>query len=158
MNDAQRIMLFRLFGNLANARTWGVAERDLQREKITAELFGAPRSWSTFNNSDVDRMKARLTALANPDSIDAQIADGRAAHEGERKRLLHRIEEDMRRGGFNDSYVMTLCRDLYDTHRWRELDLPRLENLRDTLANRARRKRASLAKSAAGSTADSNPF
>ncbi len=141
MSPAQRTMLFKLFSQLCGARkVAGVAGRDLFREKITLDLFGGPRSWSLFDNGDVDRMKMRLLALLDPDNLDAQMHDAAAAPDGERRRLVTRIESDMARAGFHEGYLRTIAVEMYDRGDWRALDLAALENLRDTIAARTRRK------------------
>jgi len=169
MSDAQRIMLFSLFAKLAKARAWGPAQRELERERITrAALLPADHrsritdhptpSWSLCDNTDVDRLKRRLLAELEPDSLAAQIADAAAGEDGERRRLIHRIERDALRGSLRDAYLMSLCRDLYDRTDWRALPLPELANLRDTVAARSRRKaKANRGDAETRSTAD-QPF
>ena len=156
MNAAQRIMLFSLFAKVAKFRGWvGVTQRDLEREAITLEVFRAPRSWSTFNNSDVDIMKAHLNVLLNPDAMNPRIDEIDAEAKGERRRLVFKIEQVMRRNGFHEAYVRELCRSFYDTAEWREFPLDRLTNIRDTLNSRAyaKKRQASTA-----SENDNEPF
>lgn len=142
MTRDQRNMLFTLFARLAKGcAATSVAERDRLRLEITEDLFGDYVSWSHFENTHVDRMKRRLMAMLNPNDVDAQMADSDEGGEAAtRERLLHRIDADMRKAGFGDWYVRKIAVDLYDAADWRALPLDRLENLRNTIANRARRK------------------
>lgn len=140
MNEPQLTMLFALFSPLSKARGWNNAERTAARNRITTDLFGRPRSWATLTNPEVDRLKARLRAIAQTEDLTAQMEDATAGGDGERRRLIHRIESDKAAAGFDWAYVKGLARDLYDRSDWRELPLPQLKNLRDLVANRARRK------------------
>lgn len=149
MTKPQRDMLFGLFGKLAKQRAWGPLQRDLQRDAVTVTLFGAARSWSTFDDGAVDKMKRRLKALLHTDSIAAQIADANAEEEGERARLLHRIESDAAKAGLGEGYLRTISIDFYDRAVWRALPIEQLENLRDTIAGRSRRKVAARKRDAA---------
>lgn len=142
MNADQRTMLFSLFSQLCKKMGWkGDIRRGLEREAITLEAFREKKSWSTFNNSDVDIMKAHLKALLDPDSLDNQMADIDAEAKGERRRLIYKIERVMRQHGFHEAYVRELCRNFYDTAEWREFPLDRLTNIRDTLNSRAYAKK-----------------
>jgi len=140
MTSAQNTMLFSLFAKLAKACARKTAdERDRLRAEITMELFGEARSWADFGNADVDRMKRRIVAMLKPNDIIAQMADSdEGADAAERERLVHGIEEDMRRAGFAEEYVEHLSRDAHDRADWRGLPLPRLRALRLTVANRRR--------------------
>lgn len=171
-SDAQRIMLFSLFSKLAIARGWiGQVQREIEREKLTRECLGLGSdadaeetpSWSALENAEIDLLKRRMIALREGDSLDAQLADVMARDDGERRRLIYRIEQDAKRAGFGDAYMNTIVRDMEDAGAdWRALPLPALENLRDTVANRARRKafaRKSAALREAGAPAEADiPF
>lgn len=141
MTAEQRTMLFSLFARLAKAMGWGPSMRDLKRAELTADVFGEAVSWSAFNDRHVDRMKRRLIACLNPHDLAAQRADSdEGADAAARRRILYGIEQQMRRAGFDEAYVRKIAVDFYDFAEWRELPIPQLENLRNTLANRARRK------------------
>lgn len=156
--DAQRLMLFRLFGGAVKAQGWaGGIEREMARERVTRDALQLGErsdvpSWTALTNSQVDRIKARLEALAAPDDIDAQIGDLAPGADGDRRRLVWTIERDARRAGFHDGYMTAIVRDMEDVSAgampWRELPLPALENLRDTIAGRSRRKIAARKKEA----------
>lgn len=147
MTAAQRTMLFTLFARLAKACALKTSsERDRLRNEITTELFGEYVSWSHFGDAHVDRMKRRLLAMLNPNDLAIQMADSEdGADAAARKRLLHRIETDARRAGFSDEYMAKVATDFYDRSDWRALPIADLENLRNTIANRARRQPAAKA-------------
>ena len=130
-------MLFRLFRAIPFATE---SERQAARQRITTDLFGRIISWGALSNPQIDLLKKRLIAIANSADLTAQMEDATAAEDGERRRLLHRIACDQAAGGLHNDYVKGLCRDLYDRSDWRELPIAQLRNLRDTVANRARRK------------------
>ncbi|GEM_PF-5251737 len=74
MNDAQRIMLFRWFARVAQREGWHTSlAREIGRERLTIELFKAPRSWAQFTNPDVDRMKRFLITRLAPHDLQAQM-------------------------------------------------------------------------------------
>ena len=154
MTAAQRTMLFIMFNDLAKKRGWGSAQRDVEREAITLEAFRKPRSWSSFDNGDVDIMKAHLTVLVDPDSLDARVEEVDCADKGERRRLIYKIEGVMRQSNFAEAYVREICRSFYDTAEWRELPLDRLTNIRDTLNSRSYAKR----RAHAAPVNDNEPF
>lgn len=58
MNPAQRSMLFVMFQRIVRATR--PANADQFRAQLTADVFGAPRSWATFTDPDVDRIKVAL--------------------------------------------------------------------------------------------------
>lgn len=74
MTAAQRTMLFSLFARLARGR--GPAEREMLRAEITREVFHGERSWSTFGDHEVDRMKAALTAKLRAPNLGAEMEAG----------------------------------------------------------------------------------
>lgn len=142
MTAAQRTMLFSYFARLARAMARKTKEsQDALRAEITEDLFGAPVSWSEFSERHVDRMKRRLVAMLSPNDLQAQLADSDEGGEAAaRDRLLFRIDADLKKAGFGDWYVRKIVVDFYDRTDWRALPLDQLENLRDTIANRARGK------------------
>ncbi len=144
MNAPQRTMLFSLFARLCRAMARKTREtQDLLRADITEDLFGSAISWSDFDNRHIDRMKRRLVAMLNPHDLGAQLADSdEGGEQAERDRLLNRIDADMAKAGFGDWYVKKIAVDFYDRADWRELPLEQLKNLRNTIANRARKRAA----------------
>lgn len=132
MTAAQRIMLFKLFSQAMTASgITGSTARDLERERITKEVLGAVRSWSTFNNYDVDLMKAALEAMINPGNLDAQVRQINMP----RARLIYSIRK------FDAAYWQKIARDKFDG----KTDLDKLTDaqlvqLRNTLHNRRKPK------------------
>ncbi len=135
---AQRLMLFSHFAHLANANQWNGTKREQQRERITVELFGEVISWADLSNPQVDRLKARLIALRKPLHVGAQIDDANATEDGERRRLINRIEQDLAASNLPVTYVRKLAVDQYDAAEWRDLSIDKLQNLMRTLHNRTR--------------------
>lgn len=162
MTLPQQHMLLGLFATLANARHWNGTQREIERERITIALFGERRSWSAakdeLDDRDIDRLKARLIALRDETNIPAQIDDANAADDGERRRLIHRIEHDLRRAQLGEGYVVTIARDQCDRADWRDLPIEQLTNLRDTLTQRVRRRRAARRAPAPAPTRATAPF
>lgn len=140
MTTAQRVMLFRLFSELMQRRCIGSAQREIERENLTVEWFGFTRSWSTFGNAEVDRVKSELLALLNPDDLQAQMDQVGSAEIGERKRVIWKLKKLMVEHDFSDAYFISLARDLYDARSWADLTLDQLKNLRNTIANRGKRR------------------
>jgi hypothetical protein len=161
-SQAQRIMLFSYFGHLANARRWTGTEQRTERNRITRELFGEVVSWGDLDNSQVDRLKARLIALRRPPHIAAshgdidENADWAAAEDGERRRLVHRIESDLRKAALAEGYIRKIALDQCDRGDWRDLPIGQLTNLRDTLAQRIWRR--GRKKAAEPVLTESDPF
>jgi hypothetical protein len=134
MTTAQRVMLFRFFSQaMARAGVVGTVARELERERITVKVFGGPRSWSTFNNRDVDRMKGTLLAILRPADLDAQVKQ----IEMPRTRLLTGIRES----GYPRHKVETIAADEFGTRDFESLLEHDLENLHRTVINRARSQR-----------------
>lgn len=147
-----------MFSALAKKRVWGPSARDVEREKITIAAFGKPKSWGTFNNRDVDLMKAHLQALLTPDSLTAQMATINAAEKGERRSLIWRCEQLMQRAGFAEAYTETLSVYAYDRRDWRDLPLDQLTNIRVTLQARAGSKAKRPVEAVRVPDPDNEPF
>lgn len=150
MTAAQRIMLFNLFSQLAKKHGWGTAQREVERERITRATLGCEPgdetpSWSSLTNRQVDKLKARMQLEIQDDLDSALLDDAEQLRDaGDRKRLLYSIGQlILQLGGI--AYAEKICRDLYDTADIENLPTPKLANLRNTLANRARRRTTSAA-------------
>jgi len=90
MTTDQRIMLFSLFSRaMAASRVVGTIACDQERERITIKVLGSARSWSTFNNQDVDKMKGALLAIIDPTNLNAQVKQIRMP----RTRTLYAIRQ-----------------------------------------------------------------
>lgn len=74
MTSGERNLLFGLFAKVA--RGLGPAAREIEREKLTVEVFGRARSWSTFTHGDVDRMKAALETRRREHDLAPRIEAG----------------------------------------------------------------------------------
>lgn len=85
MNAEQRTMLFAMLQRIVRAQ--GVKDANAFRAQITAEVFGAPRSWSTFGNPEVDRMKVALKQRIDELDLGAII-------EGEQYRAHDQAQDD----------------------------------------------------------------
>ena len=113
------------------------AQRDARRRELHKRAKCRP-SMRDFSNNDFARFKAQVLAdLAGGNSGGA----GKATDDDIRRRLIWRIKYDASRAGLADEYIRSLAGDLTllgDV--WEDLDLPRLENLRNTINNRARVK------------------
>lgn len=152
-SPAQRQMLFGLLKKLASARGWGSAQTNVERLTITEDLFGSLISWNDLDDSQIDRLKSRLQALARPPAIAAEhgdideAADSAATEDGERRRLVHRIEQDLRKADLKEGYIRKIALDQFDRADWRDLPIPKLTMLRDIIATRiwARRRKARAA-------------
>lgn len=71
MSKDQRTMLFALLQRIARGR----ADAEALRAEITAEVFGGPRSWATFKDPEVDRMKVALKQRIDDLDLNAIIED-----------------------------------------------------------------------------------
>lgn len=88
-----------LFGHFARVvHGLGPTAREVERERITVEVFGRARSWSEFGDPEVDRMKQALLARLDPANIRAGVAvvqyeerdAAQAAHEPDVRSGRHR--------------------------------------------------------------------
>ena len=123
-------------------RTWAAVCReqgwksgnDEKRHAAYLVALGQDKSLTDFNNRDLDRVLAQFRVLMNPDNVTAQVAVAsyRAGEDqGERKRLLFRIEQLA-----PQAYTAAICRDRFDTADLGNLGIKELTQLRDTLVNR----------------------
>jgi hypothetical protein len=157
-------MLFSLFARLAKERGWDGARREVEREKLTVEAFGSALSWSTFDNREVDRMKAVLNAeLGNLEGMIAVAKFNKhdAAQAAHRPQVIpgrrhparawaSRYESETNEDDpgerrrllyvigqlFEPSLIRAIAVDLYDAADWQSLSLPKLTALRDLLMAR----------------------
>lgn len=129
MTTAQRIMLFKLFGQaMAESGIVGTAARELERERLTVKVCGRAKSWNDFNNRDVDRMKAALQAIVDPANMTAQVRQIQMP----RTRLLYGLRQ-----AADEEYIARICADKFGTHDFENLDDHQLTDLHRTICNRA---------------------
>lgn len=72
MSKDQRTMLFAMLQRIARATR---ADANELRAEITVQVFGGPRSWATFRDPEVDRMKVALQLRLDDLDLNASIAD-----------------------------------------------------------------------------------
>lgn len=139
MTPAQKALYWRLWQRLCKARAWHTLprqEQDAHRRALHQEAHCPPSS-TDFKNRDFDRFLATITAHLNN-----QNAPGLPRHDtdGQTRRLVWRIRHDATRAGLDEAYIRKIARDLHVLGNWEDLDLDSLENLRNTIHNRARKK------------------
>jgi hypothetical protein len=143
MSKLQRVMLFKLFHRAA-AVMRRAADDDLRHE-LTEAALDCAKSWTKLNNGDVDRLKAYLQVIIEPDNFDARMAvnDPDAA---ERRRLIIGVERHLPNhpgACFFEEYVEAISAGKFGTRQWRTLPIGQLRELHLTISARARaRKRA----------------
>lgn len=85
MSPDQRTMLFGMAQRIA--RAMGMTLDDL-RDSMTLAEFGGPRSWATFGDPEVDRMKIALKRRINELNLDA-IIEGEQYHAHDEAQAHH---------------------------------------------------------------------
>jgi hypothetical protein len=141
MSKSQRVMLFKLFHRAA-AVMRRAADDDLRHE-LTEAALGRAKSWTKLNNGDVDRLKAHLQVIIEPDNFDARMAvnDPDAA---ERRRLIIGVERYLPNhpgACFFEEYVEAISLNKFDTRNWRTLPVERMRELHLTISARASTKK-----------------
>jgi hypothetical protein len=129
--------------SVCTANAW-----DMQDDSIRLAFYasaGLPATRSAWTNKHFDKFLHACGRALGHDSADNSL-DTRA-----RARLIWRIKFDAARAGLNDQYLLTISRDQTGLGCWTELGLDQLENLRNTVQNRAKRKVGAAAES-------NNPF
>ena len=146
----QRGMLFGLFKRLTTAAGWGSVEAAAQRDEFTIRVLGIDPlresipSWGKLSQRQVDRLKEALeTAIG--DKLPVEITEKGTESTGDaaaRRRLIYAIERDSTAQWGSqtagETGIASICHDVHGAGhfsalgRWRELDLPALENLAKT--------------------------
>lgn len=133
MTPAQTSLYWRTWAAVCHEHGWPTS--DTTRRRALHAQAKCPPSMRAFTNVHFDRFL----------SVARQILGSRectpvAAEAGERKRLLWRIQQDMRTSGLSDPYLDKIATDQYGLSCWRDLCIADLTNLRNTLHNRAGKK------------------
>lgn len=140
MTKPQHNAHWNLWRAVCRAQGWDPKDQ-ARRHALYAEALGQPKSFNALENADLDKLFPLMKRLAGIDMVASQVAlDEYEGGEdpGERRRLIWRIE----RLGLDLAYVRSICASFYKTTDWEHLPIPQLTNLRNTLANRARARRA----------------
>lgn len=139
MSPKQHIYYFSLWNQVCVEQGWyhlSAAEKDTKRRALHLQA-GCPASSKDFTNQHFNRFKTACQALiAGRNSGGNEKADNDDA----RRRLVWRIKDDARKAKLDEAYIIALARDLHVLGNWQDLDLPALQNLRNTIHNRAGKK------------------
>jgi hypothetical protein len=139
MSPAQKTLYWRLWSRLSKTLGWHTlpsTTRDTLRRQLHTQA-GCPPSSKDFNNRHLDRYITYTNALIH-DHNDPGTP--RTDDDGHRRRLIWRIQTDATLANLDEAYIRHLARDLHVLGNWQDLDLESLENLRNTIHNRATTK------------------
>lgn len=81
-----------------------------------------------FNNRDFDKFLDYSATLLD------QVP---APRDKDRERLCFSIARDAKKGGLSEAYLALISTDRFDSCRWRDLPIQKLELFRNTIHNRA---------------------
>jgi hypothetical protein len=144
MSPKQTSLYWRTWAALCNEFDW--RHNDSTRRHALHNEAGCPPSSKDWDNKSMDRFLAHARALlAGRRTGGTGIVD----EKGDRRRLEWRIRQDLRAAGLDLSYVAKLATDMYGLGCWSLLALDDLTNLRDTVHNRTRSRRAARKAAAA---------
>jgi hypothetical protein len=115
ISKAQRVMLFGFWNRakqelMPGRETWTKDEGNRRRHELTAQALGRDKSWNDLTNPDVDKVKAALLSIIQPDNLDAQLRQVRQ----ENRRALWIIHKLMRELGVNDNFVNGVIEQIKD--------------------------------------------
>ena len=128
MTTLQNSLYFREWGRVRTAcKQQGFPVSD--RHALHVQALGLDKSHLDFSNEDFDRVLAEFRALSQPDNLDAQLRQ----QDMPRRRLLYTIQRLA-----PEPYWRAIARDKFGTADETRLDLAQLDQLRITLAARAR--------------------
>jgi hypothetical protein len=148
MTPKQTSLYWRTWAALCAEFDW--RHNDTGRRHALHQEAGCPVSSKCWDNTHLDRYLAHARALlAGRRTGGTKIVD----EKGERRRLEWRIRQDLRAAGLDLSYVAKLATDMYGLGCWSLLSLDDLTNLRDTVHNRTRSRRAARKAAAASPSA-----
>jgi hypothetical protein len=137
MTAKQTSLYWRTWSALCTEFDW--RHNDSARRYALHLEAGCPKSSKDWDNKSIDRYLAHSRALlAGTRTGNTPVYD----EDGARRRLEWRIKQDLRDAGLDLSYVAKLATDMYGLGCWSLLSLDQLENLRDTVHNRTRSRRA----------------
>jgi hypothetical protein len=131
LSKLQTSRYWRTWSEVCRYHGWRNADED-RRRALHAEA-GCPASMRDFGNKDFDLYLNYTATLLD------QVP---APRDPERERLCYAIARDAKKGGLSDAYLARICGDRFDSSRWRDLPLTQLEQLRNTIHNRASHKKA----------------
>jgi len=139
MSPSQHALYFRIWNSLCVEQGWyhlAAKEKDAKRRALHLQAR-CPSSSKDFSNQHFNRFKGLCEALlAGRKFTGTDAAD---AHD-QTRRVIWRIEEDCKKAGLDEAYVVAIARDLTALGNWRDLDLDTLTKLRTTIHNRASKK------------------
>lgn len=136
LSPKQTSLYWRLWSGVLKARSQHhlpSTEKTLLRYAFHKE-YGLPESMTAFNpRGHFDIFKTACERIINGSGPSATTAP----EDGERNRLIYRIQEDARMAKLDNSYIAKISTDLTGLGCWKLLDLADLKNLRDAIHNRA---------------------
>jgi hypothetical protein len=116
-------------------REWGKVRKaapETDRHELHVRALGADRSHKEFTNGDLDQVLAEFRVVSEPWNLNAQMRQLNQP----RKRLMWSI-----RNRADQPYWEKIMRDRFSKERLEDLTDRELEQLRNTLAARANKKR-----------------
>lgn len=129
LTKKQTVLYWRTWAAICEAQGWERSDSE-QRYEVHKHCR-CPQSMRAFTNRDFSKFLSASAPLR--DAIDIRDRD--------RENALHTIGRDAARAGLDTAYLRRICADIYGTIDFERLPMPSLENLRNTIHNRARAKR-----------------
>jgi hypothetical protein len=145
MSPKQTHFYFTLWNRVCVENGWyhlGTTEKNARRHALHIQARctkpdGSSKSSRHFTNQDFDRFKALCLHLLGDKKSGGTDKE---EDDGLRRRLVWRIKDDARKAGLEAAYIIEVARDLNVLGNWEDLSTPDLENLRNTIHNRAGKK------------------
>lgn len=131
MSPKQTSLYWRTWSALCTEFDW--PHNSSARRYALHQEAGCPQSSKRWENPDFDRFLAHARALLAGRRTGGT---GPVDEAGERRRLLWRIKQDLKRAGLDEHYVAQIATDMYGLGCWSLLALDHLTNLRNTIHNR----------------------
>ncbi len=128
LTKKQSVLYWRTWAAICAVQGW--EHGDNERRYSVHEHCRCPRSMKDFSNRDFSKFLSASAPLR--DAIDIRDRD--------RENALHTIGRDAALAGLDDHYLRRICADLYGTIDFERLPMHSLENFRNVIHNRARRR------------------
>lgn len=144
MTKPQANKHWNLWRDVCAAQGWDPKD-NARRHTLYIEALDHDASFNDLDNAALDKIFPVMQRLAGTELVASQVQLDefeRGDKPGERRRLIWRIEQTLAEPLMKDFDMARLCEDLFGTSDWKIQPIPKLTNLRNTVVNRARERRA----------------